>query len=93
MFQKTQSPASTVSGVFHALHELEKFATAARAKRFSGGQAAGKSGHYLMAVGKLFIRDNLENIPDETVRLGCNAETLAKRNLMYLLKCQDLITD
>ena len=46
-----------------------------------------------MAVGKLFIKDNLENIPEETVHLGCNAETPAKQNLMFLLNSQDLITD
>jgi hypothetical protein len=46
-----------------------------------------------MAVEKLFIKSNLKNITEETVRLGRNAVSLGKRTLMFLLKRQDLITD
>jgi hypothetical protein len=62
----TKPRQHTVSGVLYVLSELGKFATAARDESFSRRQAAEKSGHYLMAVGKPFIKDNLKNITEET---------------------------
>ena len=93
-FKKNTKPREhTVSGVLYVLSELDKFATAAWDKSFSGRQAVGKSEHFLTVVGNPFIKDNLKNITDESVHLGHNAVSLGRQTLMFPLKRQDLITD
>lgn len=46
-----------------------------------------------MVVGNLFIKDELKNITDESVHLGCNAVSLDRQTLMLPLKHLDVISD